>query len=99
VYLVFEMNRNSHSVIASEAKQSMSPSKERMDCFASLAMTLIGRRVGKRRTADATAMHGARPFASVDRAVTSLHSGENQRGRSHLAAPGGGNIDDRHDRS
>jgi hypothetical protein len=29
----------SFSVIASEAKQSMSPRKERMDCFAALAMT------------------------------------------------------------
>jgi hypothetical protein len=27
------------NVIASEAKQSISPHKERMDCFASLAMT------------------------------------------------------------
>jgi len=27
-------------VIASEAKQSISPRKERMDCFASLAMTV-----------------------------------------------------------
>jgi hypothetical protein len=27
------------TVIASEAKQSISPRKERMDCFASLAMT------------------------------------------------------------
>jgi len=31
-----------HHVIASGAKQSISPSKERVDCFASLAMTLIG---------------------------------------------------------
>jgi hypothetical protein len=30
-------------VIASEAKQSISPSKERMDCFASLAMTVLWR--------------------------------------------------------
>jgi hypothetical protein len=29
------------TVIASEAKQSISPSKERMDCFASLAMTVV----------------------------------------------------------
>jgi hypothetical protein len=28
-------------VIASEAKQSISPRKERMDCFASLAMTAL----------------------------------------------------------
>jgi len=28
------------TVIASEAKQSISPRKERMDCFASLAMTI-----------------------------------------------------------
>jgi hypothetical protein len=27
-------------VIASEAKQSISPRKERMDCFAALAMTV-----------------------------------------------------------
>jgi hypothetical protein len=32
------------AVIASEAKQSMSPHEERMDCFAALAMTWIGRR-------------------------------------------------------
>jgi hypothetical protein len=31
------------AVIASEAKQSISPHKERMDCFASLAMTVRGR--------------------------------------------------------
>jgi hypothetical protein len=30
---------NSSSVIASEAKQSILPRKERMDCFAALAMT------------------------------------------------------------
>jgi len=35
-------------VIASEAKQSMSRHKERMDCFASLAMTLRGRNVPDR---------------------------------------------------
>jgi hypothetical protein len=29
----------SYAVIASEAKQSIAPGKERMDCFASLAMT------------------------------------------------------------
>src|ERR1700692_4056468 len=34
-----EQERMSHNVIASEAKQSMLPHKERMDCFASLAMT------------------------------------------------------------
>ncbi|MEH2559515.1 hypothetical protein V1286_007044 [Bradyrhizobium algeriense] len=33
------------TVIASEAKQSMPRHKERMDCFASLAMTRIGRSV------------------------------------------------------
>jgi hypothetical protein len=33
------------AVIASEAKQSISPRKERMDCFASLAMTGRGRGV------------------------------------------------------
>jgi len=32
---------NSRTVIASEAKQSISPHKERMDCFASLAMTVL----------------------------------------------------------
>jgi len=32
-------------VIASEAKQSISPPKERMDCFASLAMTRMARRL------------------------------------------------------
>ena len=32
-------------VIASAAKQSISPRKGRMDCFASLAMTWIGRGV------------------------------------------------------
>jgi hypothetical protein len=37
--LKFELN--CHHVITSAAKQSISPSKERMDCFASLAMTLI----------------------------------------------------------
>jgi hypothetical protein len=35
-------------VIASEAKQSMSRHKERMDCFALLAMTLRGRNVPDR---------------------------------------------------
>jgi hypothetical protein len=30
------------AVIASEAKQSISPHEERMDCFASLAMTVLG---------------------------------------------------------
>ena len=33
------------AVIASEAKQSMPRHKERMDCFASLAMTRMGRSV------------------------------------------------------
>jgi len=33
------------SVIASAAKQSIAPQKERMDCFASLAMTLRDRPV------------------------------------------------------
>jgi hypothetical protein len=35
-------------VIASEAKQSISPSNERMDCFASLAMTewMLSIRIG-----------------------------------------------------
>jgi hypothetical protein len=32
---------NSHTVIASAAKQSIAQQKERMDCFAALAMTLI----------------------------------------------------------
>jgi hypothetical protein len=32
---------NSRVVIASEAKQSISQHKERMDCFASLAMTVL----------------------------------------------------------
>ena len=31
------------AVIASEAKQSIAPRKERMDCFAALAMTVSGR--------------------------------------------------------
>jgi hypothetical protein len=33
-------------VIASEAKQSMVPREERMDCFASLAMTIAGLSAG-----------------------------------------------------
>ena len=37
-------------VIASEAKQSISPHKERMDCFASLAMTWMGPRVRTKST-------------------------------------------------
>jgi hypothetical protein len=37
-----ELNACLEAVIASEAKQSISPRKERMDCFASLAMTLLG---------------------------------------------------------
>jgi hypothetical protein len=32
-------DRSSNIVIASEAKQSILPRKERVDCFASLAMT------------------------------------------------------------
>jgi len=32
---------NSLTVIASEAKQSIEPRKERVDCFAPLAMTLM----------------------------------------------------------
>jgi hypothetical protein len=32
----------SNHVIASKAKQSIAPRKERVDCFASLAMTLVG---------------------------------------------------------
>jgi hypothetical protein len=35
------MGRGSVLVIASEAKQSIVPHKERMDCFASLAMTNV----------------------------------------------------------
>src|ERR1700716_1883917 len=38
------------SVIASGAKQSMLPHKERMDCFAPLAMTWLGRGVLDRRS-------------------------------------------------
>ena len=34
------LEKNSLNVIASEAKQSIGPLKERMDCFASLAMTV-----------------------------------------------------------
>src|ERR1700712_1348421 len=34
-----ERERMSHNVIASEAKQSSKPRKERLDCFATLAMT------------------------------------------------------------
>jgi hypothetical protein len=36
------MNRNSHSVIASVAKQSILSFRDKMDCFASLAMTAVG---------------------------------------------------------
>jgi hypothetical protein len=40
------------TVIASEAKQSISPRKERMDCFAALAMTWISRcHAGRHRPA------------------------------------------------
>jgi hypothetical protein len=39
-----EIAKSYSAVIASEAKQSMSRHKERMDCFASLAMTWIDRR-------------------------------------------------------
>ena len=41
-------SRNRITVIASAAKQSMSRYKERMDCFAALAMTLRGRNVPDR---------------------------------------------------
>jgi hypothetical protein len=40
-----EIAKTVSAVIASEAKQSMSQHKERMDCFASLAMTWRGRGV------------------------------------------------------
>jgi hypothetical protein len=38
-----EIAKSCLDVIASAAKQSISPSKERMDCFAALAMTMLGR--------------------------------------------------------
>jgi hypothetical protein len=41
----FKMNLNSHSVIASAAKQSIyQPAGREMDCFAALAMTSMDRR-------------------------------------------------------
>jgi hypothetical protein len=42
-YAPRERERMSHNVIASAAKQSIVPHKERMDCFAALAMTWRGR--------------------------------------------------------
>jgi hypothetical protein len=48
-------------VIASAAKQSISPRKERMDCFASLAMTVF-------RTSDAR-FETAKEFASASRHI------------------------------
>ena len=36
-----ELNACVETVIASAAKQSISPRKERMDCFAALAMTIL----------------------------------------------------------
>jgi hypothetical protein len=93
VYVLVELNYNSHSVIArrpcDEAIHLPNRHRCEMDCFASLAMTLIGRRVGKRRTADATAMHGVRPFASVDWADSCLHSGGNQCSRRNRPRLGG----------
>jgi hypothetical protein len=68
VYPVFEMNRNSHSVIASVAKQSMPPSKERMDCFAALAMTAGG-------TPDDAAFSSRAPNAAQQRVLgAGVHS-------------------------
>jgi hypothetical protein len=55
------MRKVCFAVIASQAKQSIVPGKERMDCFASLAMTLMGclktkslRHSGMRRLAQAS---------------------------------------------
>jgi hypothetical protein len=73
------------AVIASAAKQPILPREERMDCFAALAMTLIGRILGISLVARMSAAKSGMTLAPT-RISRSLSSGAHSR--DPLAHPG-----------
>jgi len=62
-------NPSCRAVIASEAKQSISPRKERMDCFAPLAMTWSSRHVFTASPRDAPEPSTQSVVAGLDPAI------------------------------